>query len=420
MAFFGLFKKHDLNDVVDSIRIKESQAAFEQEAFETINMTHNITSSLKDKLDDYENQIESMSHLMSDGLFMTDENGRITDTNRVALEMFKISEHDIRGMSIVTLFRLPEFYTFSDFVKDSINTTQGIEEDFEVTLPDGTIIYTDVSIATIHRHRNPSYNVIIVRDITERILSYRKIYESEQRIKIIEATSMESLVFHDNMKILDCNQQFLDLIGHDRENVVGNSLLEFVDNSERERVISLENSTASGKIGFEIICGDGEKKAVSMISRLIPWNGDLVRINILHDISIYKSETKLHRDSSERYESILNNNVDIVCCYNKDLIITYVNRTFEEYYSTTSFKVVGRSILDFIPSIDHGMFLSNIDSISANLPVKRSLYRVCVDGKERWQDWIDRGIIDEHGEIVEFQSVSRDVTNYLNARIARI
>ena len=42
------------------------------------------------------------------------------------------------------------------------------------------------------------------------------------------------------------------------------------------------------------------------------------------------------------------------------------------------------------------------------------------DGSVRWQRWVDRAIYDDTGNIVEYQSVGRDITDAVTAEQARL
>lgn len=414
---FASKKKNLMKDLQDMIRIKESHTAFTTIAEETINLTDGLTKAIQNKISDYENQIESLSHMMSDALLMADENGRITSANDIALKLFDINEPSIKGISVITLFRLPEYFTFKDFIHQSIKTTPDLEEDFIVHLDENRAIYTDVSVASITKSDGSTYYIIIVRDITERIESWRKIYENEQRFKILEEVSMESLVIHNDHSIIDINNQFTDLTGYTRSEIIGSEPYFFIHQEDKLRITELEKTGKTGEVDFRIVTKDGDIVTVSMNTRLIPWAGETVRINLMHDVSIYKSRQELVEMTRDRYAKILNNSIDILSCYGPDRTITYVNHTFEEYFGLNEDEAIGRLITDFIPASDREMFDKNIKSINSRNPVRRSLYRIVINGKDRWQDCINRGIFDEKGNIVEYQAISRDVTNYLNARV---
>ena len=406
-------------DLKDTLKIKESQQNFNSIAYDTIEMTKSVAQTLKDKISDYANQIESMSHMMSDALLIADKDGIITSTNDAASELFEFDTNSAIGSSVISLFKLQGCFTFEDFIQASINTTKDIYEDFEVTTSSGKIVYTDVSVACVTKTDGTVYYIIVIRDVTERITDMRKLHESEQRFRSFGEASMEALVIHDGFNILDCNEQFVTLTGFSREEILGKSPDEFVFPTDRDEVMSLERSNNPCKIEFYLITNHESPIVVSMNSRIIQWNNKTARINVIHDITIYKDEEEILKSSRERYKNILDNNIDILCCYGSDLKIDFINHTFSEYFGVGMTETVGSSVLEFIPEIDHDSFIENIKNITEENPVHRSLYRLVMpDDSVRWQDWIDRGIFDSNGNLLEYQSVSRDVTHYINVKIS--
>lgn len=422
MGFFSQFfgsSSDPAKDIKDTIKIKESQQQFDSIAHDTIEMTKSVAQTLKDKITDYANQIESMSHMMSDALLISDNNGFITSVNDAAIDLFECSREKIIGSPVVTLFNLQGCFTFEDFIRASINTTKGIYEDFEVTTSNGKKIYIDVSVACISKSDKSTYYIIVIRDVTDRITDMRRLAESEQRFRSFAEASMEALVIHDRFNILDCNEQFLTLTGYSRKEVLGQAPEDFVYPTDRDEVTILEKSNDPYKIEFYLVTKNGSPIVVSMNSRIIQWENKTARINVIHDITIYRDEEEILKSSRERYKNILDNNIDILCCYNKDLEIDFINHTFAEYFEVDRNDTVGKSILEFIPEIDHDSFMENIKNITPENPVHRSLYRLVLsDDSVRWQDWIDRGIFDSNGKLLEYQSVSRDVTHYINVKIA--
>src|SRR5206468_52288 len=59
-----------------------------------------------------------------------------------------------------------------------------------------------------------------------------------------------------------------------------------------------------------------------------------------------------------------------------------------------------------------------IASITANHPVAMTEHEVLGPaGQERWQQWTQRGLFDEQGQIVAYQAVGRDITERRRSEI---
>ena len=73
----------------------------------------------------------------------------------------------------------------------------------------------------------------------------------------------------------------------------------------------------------------------------------------------------------------------------------------------------GFSLLEIIPESDHEKFQEYMLGITPDANVRRGVHRIKRHDEIRMQDWIDRGIFDEEGNLIEIQSVARDVTHLI-------
>jgi PAS domain S-box-containing protein len=91
---------------------------------------------------------------------------------------------------------------------------------------------------------------------------------------------------------------------------------------------------------------------------------------------------------------------------------TFVNDAYCRYFEKTSAELIGQSLFPWMSSDEQREALqSRIASISAENPVARGEHTgTGPDGETRWQRWTERGIFDEHGTLLELQSVGQDIT----------
>jgi PAS domain S-box-containing protein len=72
--------------------------------------------------------------------------------------------------------------------------------------------------------------------------------------------------------------------------------------------------------------------------------------------------------------------------------------------------------MPLIPEEDQAVVTAHVTQLSPQQPVATYSHRVVLpDGGLRWQQWTDRAIFNSQGEIVEFQSVGRDITDQKQA-----
>ena len=118
------------------------------------------------------------------------------------------------------------------------------------------------------------------------------------------------------------------------------------------------------------------------------------------------------RQSEARYRAIVEDQSELICRYLPDGKFTFVNQAYCDYFGVQPEDLLGKTFMPMIPEADREIFQELYASLSPEKPVFTCEHRVILlSGEIRWQQWIDRAIFDESGEIVEYQAAGRDVTD---------
>ncbi len=113
----------------------------------------------------------------------------------------------------------------------------------------------------------------------------------------------------------------------------------------------------------------------------------------------------------EFYSALVEDLPVMVIRFKKGCIFTFANKRYLEYFNLSMNKIIGRSFLPFINPEDRERVVKGIESITPENPIFVVQHRtVTPDGKERWMEWVNRGIFDENGNIIEYSAVGRDIT----------
>ncbi len=121
------------------------------------------------------------------------------------------------------------------------------------------------------------------------------------------------------------------------------------------------------------------------------------------------------RVNEERYRSLVEDQVDLVCRFDPDFTLTYVNRSYAEYFGKTVEQLTGTSFLALIPVESHEQLQTHVASFGPDNLVSRIVHEVMTDNGVRWQEWTDHAFVDESGTVVGFQSIGRDITDRKSA-----
>jgi PAS domain S-box-containing protein len=131
-----------------------------------------------------------------------------------------------------------------------------------------------------------------------------------------------------------------------------------------------------------------------------------------------KTEDRL-RASEARYRRVVDDQTELICRVDGDLRLTFFNPAYERCFGAPGLDLLGRSVLDFIPSEDRAAAAEYLDGVRAGRYDGPRVYRVRrADGEIRWQEWNTRVFRGESGSGVEIQAVGRDVTDRVAAEQA--
>ncbi len=126
-----------------------------------------------------------------------------------------------------------------------------------------------------------------------------------------------------------------------------------------------------------------------------------------------RKQTELALQASEtRYRQVIEAQTDFILRSRSDTTITFANPALCKALGTSLEMIVGAQWLDFAHPDDlQGSAFHRLHEITPENPrftIENRERRA--DGSEGWTQWLNEGIFDEMGQLVEIQSVGRDIT----------
>ena len=123
-------------------------------------------------------------------------------------------------------------------------------------------------------------------------------------------------------------------------------------------------------------------------------------------------------DELELYKALVEEMPALICRFNPDGTLTYVNKAYRELFSPDGEPLVGCNFFAFIPESEHQEVKSRYLSLNLKTPSITYEHRVIsTEGNLEWQEWTDRAIFDDEGRILEYQSIGKDITKRKKAEI---
>jgi PAS domain S-box-containing protein len=212
------------------------------------------------------------------------------------------------------------------------------------------------------------------------------------------------------------NEAALRLAGYSsQEEVLGCSYRDFVLMNEKTPQI-LETVFRGGNWTgeFDLIRKDGSLREVFSSVSAIQRGSEEPRSVLVSftDISEKRKTEQALLESRALYETIIEEQTDMILRFLPETLeITYTNLSYARYYGTSPEKLIGKSFRCRYTPEEETRILEHLRKLTPQEPVRQIEERVIhPDGEIRWQHWIDRGIFDSKGNLVEIQSVGRDIT----------
>ncbi|MDN7025223.1 PAS domain-containing sensor histidine kinase [Methanoculleus sp. FWC-SCC1] len=140
---------------------------------------------------------------------------------------------------------------------------------------------------------------------------------------------------------------------------------------------------------------------------------------VFHDISLQKQREAEILEREEKFRAIVQDQTEFIFRWLPGGTITFVNDIYCRYLGATSDDVLSGRLLPSIPPEDRSLVRQNLASLTPEQPASMVEHRVFMgDGEIRWQQWTDRAIFNDRGEVAEYQSVGRDITGRKRAEEA--
>jgi PAS domain S-box-containing protein/putative nucleotidyltransferase with HDIG domain len=250
------------------------------------------------------------------------------------------------------------------------------------------------------------------------------------REKVIENINDPVVVLDLQNRIVDINAAALQFLKTTSENVLGVSSREVF--KKWPEIVVLLDDPKERRTEISVMTDDGmsfyDVNISSILSKDDPPIGYIV---VAHDITRQKvletsyrilseelekrvkDRTEQLRETASRYQAVVENQTEFIVRWKPDGTRTFVNEAYCRYFGTTAKQALSTKFMPLIVEEDRKVVENKIERlISGNIKVETDVHRVYKpDGKIGWQEWTDQVIFDPNGQIVEIQSVGRDITD---------
>ena len=136
-------------------------------------------------------------------------------------------------------------------------------------------------------------------------------------------------------------------------------------------------------------------------------------MDVSHNITRRIEAEQALRESEARYRAIVEDyQTELIARFKPNGTLTFVNEVYCRYFGKSRDDLIGLNFLYFVPEDERSKLVQHLISFGKDKPVATIEHQVQLPGKGlRWLQRTDRAIYDDDGQIFEFQSVGRDITD---------
>lgn len=145
-------------------------------------------------------------------------------------------------------------------------------------------------------------------------------------------------------------------------------------------------------------------------------DGNLIgTVGCARDVTREKAiEEALHHREAV-YRAVVEQHPDMICRWQPDRTLTFVNPAFCAHFDCQAEAVIGHDFIELFPPADRAAIIAStmqgLAKLSPTHTTQTSLqFAHTADGRPCWREWTDCGIFDADGNLIEVQTVGRDVT----------
>lgn len=178
-----------------------------------------------------------------------------------------------------------------------------------------------------------------------------------------------------------------------------------------------EGLESSYEVEYRVRHRDGSLRWLYVRGELRETVGRRRIVGATTDITPLKKAEEALLEVEKRYRAVVDVQSEMICRTRHTGKITFVNTAFARFWKTTPEKLIGRNLLDLLPENRQEHARNYLSSFSTRDPEKSELIEIPLhNGEKRWIRWASKAIFDEIGNLLEIQSVGRDVTEQNLAR----
>ncbi len=171
---------------------------------------------------------------------------------------------------------------------------------------DGTVFDGHISIKPFERDGRSLGHIAAIADVSIRKQDERSLREREERFRALSESSLTGICLHQDSRFVYVNDRFAEILGYDREELIGMPYWETVHPDDCEMVMSYARARQNGRTApdsytFRAVTKDRQVRWLEIWAHAIEHEGRSAVLANLIDITHRKNTEQALRQSEEKY-----------------------------------------------------------------------------------------------------------------------
>ncbi|HRX96182.1 MAG TPA: PAS domain S-box protein [Bacteroidales bacterium] len=402
-------------------RDEHGNPAFYDGIIDDISETKLILNTIRESEYKYRSLVESFYDI----IFITDYESKMLFANHAlfkhtgfTLRDFQMPQNDNQFIHRDDREKVAKFIT--SFI-NNIPRNSGVIENRFIDKYDNVHWFSSV-ITKIDYDNKPALQ-FIVRDITKQKEADEELKKRERQYGTLFNLSPNGIIIEDSEGlILDVNPAFCELLGYDKNELLGFNVKSLAHPDARYQVEDNIRKILKGEQlshTEKSIKKDGTIAYVHLNERKFDLPGGKTGIIcIAEDITEQIKAEEALKQSEQKYRLLIENQSDLVVKVDADGRFTFISPSYCRLFGKSEADLLNKK---FMPLVHH-------DDRERTAEEMKKLYKppfTCyveqraktIEGW-RWIAWIDTAILDENNRVKEIIGVGRDITKRKNAEDA--
>jgi PAS domain S-box-containing protein len=262
--------------------------------------------------------------------------------------------------------------------------------------------------------------VTSLADLAALTLATHDASRTEEMLRaLLDSAAQGVVALDENGHIVLVNSLVEQMFGYPRMELLGTPLAKLIPDDLGQRSWRTPNDRATVRPMLVPAEGtyipgrrkDGTRFPLEVALSDVQLYDERMSLALLTDVTQRVRVEQNLKKSEELYRSVVEDQVDLIARYTPGGIRTFANDAYCRFLGHSREELIGRPIWEHVPLDDQERMRENFARLTRENPVLYYEHRdVTCQGKVVVNQWIDRAIYDSEGNLREYQSIGRDVT----------